>query len=136
MAVRRVEGSAEGRPKGRTKASKDDASEYLQESQTEEVVTKTIWESIRAVALALAAVAVPLLLMQLKFVKDISGFIAEIAIVCGSGWIGITTAGRLKGFHFWARAVVCVVLTLGISVIAFFMAGNMLHYIASRGSGE
>jgi hypothetical protein len=74
--------------------------------------------------------------MQLKFVKDISGFIAEIAILFGSGWIGITIAGRMKGFHFWARAAVCVILILGISVIALFMAGNMLHYIASRDSHE
>jgi hypothetical protein len=104
--------------------------------QTEDVVTKTVWESIRAVALALAAVAVPLLLLQLKFVKDFSGIIAEMAIVCGSGWVGITVAGRMKGFHFWARAIVCVVLILGIAVIAFFMAGNMLHHLASRGSDE
>ena len=136
MAVRRVEGGVEERPKRRPKASKDDASSFLQESQAEEVVTKTIWESFRAVALALASVAVPLLLLQLKFVKDFSGIVAEMAIVCGSGWAGITVAGRMKGFPFWARAIVCVVLILGIAVIALFMAGNMLHHLSSRGSDE
>jgi hypothetical protein len=77
MAVRRVGASAEGRPRRSSRSSKDHSSSYLEASQTKDVVTKTAWESIRAVALALAAVAVPLLLLQLKFVKDFSGIIAE-----------------------------------------------------------
>ena len=143
MAVRKVGGSVERQPQlksgpaGRSrKAPNGQISLDLEAPQAEGVVTKTVWESIRAVALALAAVAVPLLLLQLKFVKDMSGFVAMLAIVYGSGWVGITVASRMKGFHFWARAIVCVVLILGIAVIAFFMADNMRHYIASRGNDE
>jgi hypothetical protein len=143
MAVRRVGGSVEKQPRlksgpaGRSrKAPYGQISLDLVAPQTEDVVTKTVWESIRAVALALAVVAVPLLLLHLKFVKDMSGFGAMLGIIYGSGWVGITVASRMKGFHFWSRAIVCVVLILGIAVIAFFMADNMRHYLESSGSDE